>query len=143
MIKNFLVEDLSSEKMENFVENTINNNQVTESQTQTNVSNVSSQTEQKTNTIIVENKTENAESSSFSEMELDIQNLKKIYRFVKPLDAIVSSEFGARESEYQNVTGYHTGIDLAAEKGTSIKAAMQGIVELVSSDGDYRKTCEN
>ena len=83
----------------------------------------------------------NQESSSISEMDIDAKNLKNIYKFVKPLDLIIiSSVFGARESEYQNVTGYHTGIDLAAEKGTSIKAAMQGIVELVSNKGDYRKT---
>lgn len=52
---------------------------------------------------------------------------------------MVSSSFGARESKYQNVTGYHTGIDIAADKGTEIKASMQGIVELVSSEGDYGK----
>lgn len=78
--------------------------------------------------------------SSINEMELDVQNLKAAYIFVNPLnDGIVSSTFGARESEYQNVTGYHTGIDIAADTGKTIVAAMQGIVELVSSEGDYGK----
>jgi len=78
-------------------------------------------------------------SSSINEMELDVKNLNAAYSFSSPLNGIVSSTFGARESKYQNVKGYHTGIDLAADKGTTIKAAMQGIVELVSSEGDYGK----
>lgn len=78
-------------------------------------------------------------SSSMNEMQLDINNLKAAYSFIKPLEAVVSSGFGARESEYQNVTGYHTGVDLAAPKGTGIKASMEGIVTLVSNEGDYGK----
>lgn len=79
-------------------------------------------------------------SSSISEMEIDANNIKSSYSLAKPLSSyIVSSGFGARESEYQNVTGYHTGIDLAAETGTIINASMEGIVELVSSEGDYGK----
>ena len=78
-------------------------------------------------------------TSSISEMDLDINNLNAAYEFSKPLAGIVSSTFGARESKLQNVTGYHTGIDIAADKGTKISAAMQGIVELVSSEGDYGK----
>lgn len=78
--------------------------------------------------------------SSISEMEIDVNNLKAAYSFINPLTNYqVSSGFGARESEYQNVTGYHTGIDLASEFGTNINASMEGIVELVSKEGDYGK----
>ena len=87
---------------------------------------------------VVENKPE-ISTSSINEMEIDILNLKSAYKFINPLKGIVSSGFGARESEYQNVTGYHTGIDIAANSGTPIVASMQGIVELVSSEGDYGK----
>lgn len=88
----------------------------------------------------VEEKTEMiSQSSSMSEMELDIQNLKAAYTFIKPIDGTISSGFGARESEYQNVTGYHTGVDIAKEKGSIIKASMGGIVDLVSNEGDYGK----
>lgn len=80
-----------------------------------------------------------SDSSSMNEMELDIQNLKAAYTFIKPIEGIISSGFGARESAYQNVTGYHTGLDIAQEKGTKIKASMGGIVDLVSSQGDYGK----
>ena len=88
---------------------------------------------------IVEDTTNTVEilSSTLDEMEEDIKNLKGAYSFISPLQGSVSSTFGARESKYQNVTGYHTGIDIAAESGTLIKASMEGIVELVSSKGDY------
>ena len=91
---------------------------------------------------IEENVVENLEEkiSSISEMEIDINNLKSAYSFIKPLSNYqVSSGFGARESEYQNVSGYHTGIDLAAESGKTINASMEGIVDLVSKEGDYGK----
>lgn len=87
----------------------------------------------------VQEKTEISESSSINEMELDIQNLNAAYSFIKPIEGTISSGFGARESEYQNVTGYHTGVDIAKEKGSVIKASMGGIVDLVSNEGDYGK----
>ena len=79
------------------------------------------------------------EVSSINQMELDIENIKKSYSFEKPIEGTVTSVFGARESVYQNVTGYHTGIDIGVEKGTPIKAAVSGKVILVSSKGDYGK----
>ena len=69
----------------------------------------------------------------------DIENLKNIYSFINPLRGIVSSGFGERESKYQNVSGYHKGIDIAADKGTNILASTEGIVTLVSNEGDYGK----
>ena len=79
-------------------------------------------------------------SSSLDEMELDVQNIKAAYSIINPLkSAIVSSTFGARESEYQNINGYHTGIDLACESGTWITCAMEGIVEVAKNEGDYGK----
>ena len=133
LIKKFLVEDEENNQAENSINenNNIYQNQVITNQIEENI------IQNNDNNRLVE------ESSSLSEMELDVENLKKIYKFVKPVDAIVSSAFGDRESKYQNVKGYHTGIDLAAEKGTPIKAALQGIVELVSDEGDYRKTCKD
>lgn len=68
---------------------------------------------------------------------MDSNSLKSLYSFVKPVEGIVSSGFGARESEYQNVTGEHKGIDIAAASGTKIKSAISGIVTQVSSEGDY------
>ncbi len=67
----------------------------------------------------------------------DVTSLKNSYAFVKPIEGTISSRFGSRESQYQNVTGEHKGIDIAAQSGTKIKAAMTGIVTQVSSEGDY------
>lgn len=67
----------------------------------------------------------------------DVPSLKNAISFVKPIEGIVSSGFGSRQSQYQNVTGAHTGIDIAADSGTKIKAAMTGTVTQVSSEGDY------
>lgn len=76
--------------------------------------------------------------SSMSQMDIDIENLKKSYVFFKPIESgKVTSSFGSRESEYQNVKGYHTGTDVAAETGTKIKSSFNGIVSLVSNEGDY------
>ena len=86
----------------------------------------------------VKNNLENT-ISSMNEMEMDISNLKAAYKFINPLQGTLSSGFGARQSKYQNVTGYHTGVDIAADSGTPIVASMEGIVELVSDEGDYGK----
>ena len=86
----------------------------------------------------VKNNLENT-ISSINEMEMDISNLKVAYKFINPLQGTLSSGFGARQSKYQNVTGYHTGVDIAADSGTPIVASMEGIVELVSDEGDYGK----
>ena len=75
----------------------------------------------KTTNEIVPN---NEAVSTLNKMDIDIENIKKSYSFFKPIEGTVTSVFGARESKYQNVTGYHTGIDVGAEKGTSIKAAI-------------------
>ena len=79
--------------------------------------------------------------SSLSQMDMDIAEINRSYSFVKPLEVegTVTSPFGSRESVYQNVTGYHTGIDIGAEMGTSIRAAHEGYVIQTSSKGDYGK----
>lgn len=67
----------------------------------------------------------------------NVQELKHLYSFIKPLEGVVTSGFGSRESQYQSVQGQHKGIDIGADAGTKIKAAMSGVVSKVSSEGDY------
>lgn len=87
--------------------------------------------------VIVEH---SVNSSILSQMDEDIKNLKAIYKFICPIKGgSISSEFGSRESSYQNVSGYHTGIDIAVKTGTDILAGLEGIVTLVSNEGDYGK----
>lgn len=83
--------------------------------------------------------TEGAEVQNTSEQSnvSDVVSLKNSYSFIKPIEGIVSSGFGSRVSQYQNVTGEHKGIDLSADSGTVIKSAMSGTVTQVSTEGDY------
>lgn len=132
-IKSLLGEEIETnvvelEEEKNNSENSIDvNNEQNEESTKRNVS---------SEEAIVPNE---EEVSSLSQMDLDVEEIKKSCTFEKPIDGTVTSIFGARESKYQNVRGYHTGIDIGAEKGTSIKAAHSGTVVLVSSKGDYGK----
>ncbi len=94
----------------------------------------------------VENTT-NFEEKTIQEeqaQELSLEDkIKNSYSFIKPIEGTVTSFFGDRQSKYQNVTGYHTGIDIGAKKGTVIKSSIEGTVSQVSSVGDYRKTFKN
>ena len=126
-ISEFLKNTIREEKEENKV-NAANNKNVPNNATEEN--------QIKENDIVPQTEV----SSLLDEMEIDVQNLKAAYSFINPIsngEGKVSSLFGSRESEYQNVTGYHTGIDIAKEEGSVIKASIGGIVDLVSSEGDY------
>ncbi len=46
-----------------------------------------------------------------------------------PLDGYITSSFGSRSDPFgSNTTDFHTGLDIAAAKGTFIKAAADGVV---------------
>ena len=49
----------------------------------------------------------------------------------------MSSEFGLRNVDNPIVSKNHSGIDIAANTGTVIKAAMEGTVTISSTIGDY------
>ena len=102
--------------------------------------------EEKNNTLVNNNAPEETEknedniginNSILCDDDLDIQNLKSAYSFINPIKGVITSRFGIRNSENKNIDGYHTGIDIASDKGTLICASMQGIVDEVSSVGDY------
>lgn len=70
-------------------------------------------------TFVTENIVPNdeGESSSLNEMEEDINKIKEIVAIQKPIqEGTITSRFGSRESINKNVEGYHTGIDIGAEK---------------------------
>jgi len=83
------------------------------------------------------------ETSSLNQMEIDANEIKKGYSLIKPLNGTITSRYGVRNPTTETVPKYHTGIDIAANTGTEIIAAMDGTVNLVSSEGDYRKTFKN
>ena len=67
----------------------------------------------------------------------DDEYIKTNYSFIKPIEGIVSSEFGLRNVDNPIVSKNHSGIDIAANTGTVIKAAMEGTVSISSTVGDY------
>lgn len=67
----------------------------------------------------------------------DEEYIKTNYSFIKPIQGIVSSEFGLRNVDNPIVSKNHSGIDIAANTGTIIKAAMEGTVTISSTVGDY------
>lgn len=77
------------------------------------------------------------DSSSITQMDVDAEFIKQNYSIIKPLTGEITSRFGLRNPTVQTVPKYHTGIDIARVTGAVIVAAMDGTVELVSSQGDY------
>ncbi len=69
--------------------------------------------------------------------QTDAEYIKSKFSFIKPIEGIVSSEFGVRDSTNPIVSKNHTGIDIAANTGTVIKAAMEGTVSISSIVGEY------
>lgn len=69
--------------------------------------------------------------------QTDEEYIKNHFSFIKPIEGIVSSEFGKRDSQNPIVSKNHTGIDIAANTGTVIKASMEGTVSISSTQGDY------
>ena len=57
---------------------------------------------------------------------------KKLWqdKFSWPVDGIISTEFGAQRYVNGKLQSRHSGIDIAAEKGTPIKAPADGIIKL-------------
>ncbi len=101
------------------------------------------------NTVNLENKenTENTEetekkeylqdASTINQMDEDAKFVKENFSLIKPLSGTITSRFGLRNPTTPTVPKYHTGLDIAANSGTVIIAAMDGKVELASSEGDY------
>ena len=87
-----------------------------------------------------EEKVENISINQEVKEETVEDKIKKSYSFIKPIEGTITSFFGDRASKYQNVSGFHKGIDIGAVSGTKIKSAIEGTVIQVSSQGDYRKS---
>lgn len=83
--------------------------------------------------------TEVEQKEELSQTEQDIINIKNTTTFIKPIEGVISSRFGTRETATGNVPKNHTGTDIAANLGTKIKSATNGEVVLASEEGDYGK----
>lgn len=69
----------------------------------------------------------------------DAEYIKETYKLKHAIIGTVTSEFGVRESDNKIVTPYHSGIDVAANKGTNIYAAIDGEVITATTDNAYGK----
>ncbi len=82
-----------------------------------------------------------SQTQTLSQEEIDIKNIIATTSFIKPIEGIISSQYGYRDVEPTNVniSKNHTGTDIAANLGTKIKSATDGEVVLVSEEGGYGK----
>lgn len=77
------------------------------------------------------------DNTNLSQMEIDAKEIKSKYNLTKPLIGTITSRFGYREPTTKTVPKNHTGIDIAANTGTVIYAALDGVVKIASGEGDY------
>ena len=74
-----------------------------------------------------------------NQMVDDAQYIKEKYNFKHAIQGTVTSAFGVRKSDNSIVTPYHSGIDVAANKGTNIYAAIGGEVIKATTENAYGK----
>lgn len=130
-------EDSIGGSEESLIENETNNEQNNTEEAQE--EQVTQENGEKTN----EDSNNEINVQNLSQEEQDIINIKNTTTFIKPIEGIISSKFGQRESATGNVPKNHTGTDIAADTGTKIKSATEGEVVLCSEEGDYRKALKN
>ena len=143
--KEFLSQDINfeviSSRVNEFWQNnkdkfsifTNNEEQNVNNEHNTNVENINQNTENN------EQNTENNqvdENTKKSQMEIDAEYIKKNFELQLPVKAKVTSAYGKRESD-EIVSADHSGIDLGVVVGTTVLAAMEGTVTVVSNEGEY------
>ena len=79
------------------------------------------------------------QEQKLSQTEQDIEKVRETTTFIKPVEGVISSKFGQRDTATGTVPKNHTGTDIAANLGTKIKSATNGEVVLASEEGDYGK----
>lgn len=82
---------------------------------------------------------ESAEDTRAVGGPLEVSYLGTTGGFQNPLPSgVITSGYGYRKDPFTNKTAFHSGLDIAASKGTPIKSALSGVVELSQkSGGDY------
>lgn len=74
-----------------------------------------------------------------NQMLEDANYIKENYKMTNPIVGTITSEFGVRNSDNPIVSNYHSGLDIAANSGTQILAALGGKVIEASTDTYYGK----
>lgn len=127
---------INNEKQEEKVqENTVeNNNQVLEEATLSITENA---------VEVANEETAEQEMPELTQDEIDANTIKQKYALIKPVEGVISSKFGQRESDNSIVSSNHLGIDIAADEGTKIVAAMEGTVTIAKYSDSYRELFKN
>ena len=147
--RSILEYDVDIENVFNTIGNYFNqfiNNQNQEDETQGNIDNEENNNEQETE--IVQQEEQNVsedqnqeeqiqEEVPLSQMEQDAKYVKENFQIMSPLTGIISSEFGDREVTNDLITPVHYGIDIAADTGAGICAAMDGEVIVATTSASY------
>lgn len=116
-----------------------NDNQGIGGASEENTSQEKQETQETNEEQINQNSAIQPEEKQLSQEEQDIENVKKTSTFIKPIEGVISSVYGRRETATGSVPKNHTGTDIAADMGTKIKSATDGEVVLASEEGDYGK----
>ena len=90
------------------------------------------------NEVVQEKAKKNDEKTEKSQYEKDVEYIKEKYKFKIPVIGTVTSRYGKRE-ETEVISANHQGIDIGANEGTPIYAAMEGTVTVSSEEGEYGK----
>ena len=80
--------------------------------------------------------TSSSGSSNKTQMQKDAYYIKANFKLELPLKGTVTSHYGKREAT-EIVSENHYGIDIGVNEGTTVVAAMEGKVSLVSTQGEY------
>ena len=127
--------DNNKDKFGSITENVVDENSINDTTANTVDSNVAGGIGgADTNEIVEESKNEEKKSQS----EIDIEYIKENYSFIVPVTGTVTSRYGTREAT-EVVSANHQGIDIGANEGTPIYAAMDGKVTVASEEGEYGK----
>lgn len=148
-------------ELDNLLYNKLNNNSVVEevvdvfskqktkvdkNEVTTEPSTVTEETENETVFVPFEEPSLNAEINGTggadvqinSEMEIpknvSVSSYKLNRKMIKPLSGTITSEFGPRIHPIGGDLRFHAGIDIAADKGTPIYAAFDGVVQEAGYD---------
>lgn len=92
-------------------------------------------TDTKINPIVTSRSSRNTEETTI-ETENAIANVNGVSLYYKPVLGTITSRFGAKSSIRSSA---HTGLDIAAKKGTAIKATAAGKVTFAGTSGSYGK----
>lgn len=136
IVNNTIITNTVNSTVNPVQENTVNTNTVTNTAV---VDNKEEEKKEEKDSKENNSEDENEEDKEETAMKEDAEKVKKLCKFQKPLSGTITSEFGEREVVLDGMTSDHKGIDIAANSGTSIKAAMAGTVTVAEENSEYGK----